>query len=209
MTVRKWTRRDAGFTLLELLLALALLTLITSTLLGGLHLGRRAWETGRNYESRGEVEAAAHAISGLFKRSFPVELIDARKRSVVVFSGRPDRCFFTTLSEGETQRAGLILTELGARDVAGRRSLAAWTKVYRAESALATTRDDMEETVVLQDLAAFDLSYYGAVAPNQPPAWRDSWLDSDHIPQLISVRLGVIRNGRRIETSFFVALPQE
>lgn len=202
-------RRDAGFTLLELLLALGLLTLITSTVLGGLHLGRRAWETGRNYEARGEIEAAALAISNLLERSFPAMVVERRDRLTVVFSGRPDGCFFTSLSEGETQRGGLVLTEIGLLSTSGRTDLAVWTKVFRAETALSTAREDMRETEALRDLASFDLAYFGVVDQDRPAVWVDSWLERDRLPQLISVHLAAKRKGRRIETSFFVALPQQ
>lgn len=208
MIARTNARRDAGFTLLEMLLALAILALITSTILGGLHFGRRAWQTGQSYDARGEIEAAALAISELLRRSFPAVVTGAGARPVVVFFGRPDGCRFTTSSEGETQRAGLLLAEIGVRSNGGRSDLAVWTKVFRSESALAATREDMEETSVLHDVASFDLAYFGVVESGSSPTWRSSWTDADGLPQLVSVRLAAERGGRRIEISFFIALPE-
>jgi general secretion pathway protein J len=208
MIARARARRDAGFTLLEMLLALAMLALITSTILGGMHFGKRAWQTGQTYDASGEIEAAAMAISELLRRSFPAVVTAVGKRPTVVFYGGPDGCRFTMLSEGETQRAGLILTEIGVRSNGGRNDLALWTKVFRPQTALAATTEEMEEASVLHDVASFDLAYFGAVESDSSPTWRSSWTDADRLPHLVSVRLAAVRGGRRIEISFFIALPQ-
>ena len=201
-------RVDAGFTLLELLLAVGLLALITNSIVGGLHLGKRAWETGRNRESYSEVEAAALAISSLLERSFPAVAIGAKGSQILVFAGRPDGCLFAATNDGEAQRAGLVLMQLGVRPGPGRADLALWTKAFRAENALSTTRAKMREAEALRDVASVEMAYFGAMAPNQPPAWSSSWLDRDRLPRLVSVRIVANRSGRPVEASFVVALRQ-
>ena len=56
-------RRAAdGFTLLELLLAISLMAMITSSIMGGVHLGRRAWETSRASDSSNENDPCLRVI---------------------------------------------------------------------------------------------------------------------------------------------------
>jgi general secretion pathway protein J len=209
MTIMQKGQGNAGFTLIEMLLVIGLLALITSTILGGLRLGKRAWETGRSYDAHDELDNTARAISGLLKRSFPAEVVDESYRSVIAFSGRPDRCYFTTLSDGKTQIAGLLSTEIGFRSESGRRDLAVWTKIYRAEPGSFMSRKEMLETNILQNVESLKFSYFGAHEQDQAPAWQDNWLSSDHLPELISVRLGAKRSGNIIEIYIVVSLPNE
>jgi general secretion pathway protein J len=203
------TRRDAGFTLLELLLAIGLLSLITGSILGGLHLGKRVWETGRNYEALAEVEGEALAISQLLSRAFPSPTAGSNNNRIIAFRGGPTDCSFIALSEGETERAGLIATEIGPAVFSEHAHLGIWTKVFRTRSEFPPVRGEMRETQAVPDLANFELSYFGFVEPNRPPVWTNIWVDRDRLPQLVSVKIGANRFGRRLETSFVVALRQQ
>ena len=78
---------NAGFTLLEMLLALTLMAMITGALVGGLRLGQRAWETSRRDETRGEVEAAARAISQMLTRAWPAVARKARAPQAAAATG--------------------------------------------------------------------------------------------------------------------------
>lgn len=201
-------RAAAGFTLLELLLAASLLAAITASIVGGLHLGRRAWEAGRNYEALGEVEGEARAISELFERAFPASVKTAAGGGAVAFIGEPNACAFVASSEGETQEAGLILTEIAPFSAAREGALGVWTKVYRSPADFPPRRESMRETLAVRGLAEFELSYFGASGDNRPPEWTSNWRERDRLPQLVSVRIAAARLGRRVEASFVAALRQ-
>jgi general secretion pathway protein J len=203
-------QRNAGFTVLELLLALALLVLITSALLGGIRIGRSAWETGRADTARDELEAATRVLGDLLSHAYPAVVSDTGKPPPkLVFVGHRDSCFFVKLDEGETQRGGLELTEIGVKANGPRRNLDVWTSVFRSADAWTATRGDMRATDVLNNIVTFDLSYYGAIDAKSAPAWFDSWVDLDHLPQLISMRIIVMRGARRYDMPLTVALRQE
>lgn len=209
MTAMTRKRTDAGFTLLEMLLALALLALIVSSLLGGLHLGRRAFEAGRGGEANSEIEAAAAALSDLLAQTFPATVSDPDKGSVAVFSGRPNGCFFTALSEGRTQMGGLVSTEIGLQNRSGHNDLAVWSKVFRAGAVAATRREDMRETRLVSNVTSFGMAYFGVVEDGRPPEWRDEWLLRDRLPKLVSVHFASERAGKRYDVAFSVVLRQE
>lgn len=201
-------RADAGFTLLELLLSVALLALITSTLMGGFHIGKRAWETGRSHESSNEVEGAARALSDLLSHAMPVILPRSDNTAVAAFSGGRNGCAFVASSEGETQRGGLILTEIGLISPAKHVDLAVWTGVFRNETQFPLVREDARRTIALSDLALFELSYFGSFEPDHPPEWRSYWPERDTLPLLVSVRIIAKRFGTLTDISFVVALQQ-
>ena len=56
-------RNRNGFSTLELLLSLAIVALIVAGVAGGLRIGRQVWRADRINDSRGEIEAAARALS--------------------------------------------------------------------------------------------------------------------------------------------------
>ena len=198
----------AGFTLLEMLLALTLLSLILGALLGGLHMGRRSWETGRLYEGVSEVEEAARAIADEFARVYPAQVPRKNNTGTAAFDGHADGCRMVALSEGGGQYGGLILTELGADPSAPTPTLGLWTKAYRVEDFETVGRGAMQAVTVVRDVAYFSLSYFGAIEQNKPPVWTDNWGEREGLPLLVRVKIGAYRFGKVVDASFVVGLRQ-
>ncbi len=196
--MRTRSARQAGFTLLELLIALTLLILITGAVVGGLGIGRRAWETTRADESRGEVEATARSLSEWVSRAYPAIAVESQVARLV-FTGRRESLAFVALSEGEAQRGGLVQVEIGLDGPAGKRALNIWSKVFRVESAWAARRAEMNAALALADISSFEISYFGIVDPQRPQEWRDDWIDRDRLPELIAFRFVAMRQGRRFD----------
>ncbi|WP_281926437.1 PulJ/GspJ family protein [Methylocystis bryophila] len=197
----------SGFTLLEMLLAITLLSMIVAAILGGLHMGRRAWETGKTYETVSEIEEAARAINGQLARAASIRLPGANGGQVAAFRGLPDSCRFVALSEGGAQWGGLILTEIAGPQGPGE-DVALWSSVFRPSQGLEPPRDSMNRVSVLRAAANFRLSYFGEVENGRPPVWTDQWIDHPDLPLLIAVRLAGEISGRTVDVSFVVALRQ-
>jgi len=88
--------RQAGFTLVELLVVVALLGMISVALFGGIRFGARSWEAGHTrLEEVNEVEVAQSVLRRLLGRSREVALFNAnRDRVAVSFLGRRDAVYF-------------------------------------------------------------------------------------------------------------------
>jgi general secretion pathway protein J len=201
-------QRNAGFTLIEMLLALALLSLIMGSILGGMHLGMRVWDTGRDYEAVHEVEEATAAVADLLARSFPIVIPRQNELPVAFFNGKSSSCRLVTTSEGDSQWGGLLLTEVGVVPESHGSTLTVWTRVFRPEDGLDLAREAMRTTPALRDVTAFELSYFGVLQQDRPPEWSDVWVNRLKPPQLISLHIAANRSGRIIKTSASVALPQ-
>lgn len=201
-------RAPDGFTLLEMLTALSLLSMMIATLAGGLRLGTRAWESGRASASLDEAETAARAVASEIERAFPALVRRPNGPPLMAFDGRSDSCRFVALSEGDAQWGGLVTTEIGGEGEGARRTLNAWTGVYREED-FASDRDAMRETRVLDNLAYVRLSYFGAAEQSQLPQWRDEWRGAVLLPQIVTVHIGLRRPNGVLETSATVVLRQQ
>jgi general secretion pathway protein J len=197
------SRRRAGFSLLEILLAVSLLAMITSAILGGLHLGKRAWETGRDYESVAEVEEAANAIAGLLARMFPTAVNRNEQEQVVAIQGHGDELRFVATNEGGASWAGLdeMLIRLRGSD------LEITTGVFRADRWRSS--GGSRPIKALAGVRTFELSYFGSAEPEAPPRWTKSWVDQRTPPRLLSARIVALRNGKTIDVSFTVAIRQK
>lgn len=200
----KAPRRSRGFTLIEALLSIALMSLIVGTIAGGFRLGKRVWDTGRDYEGVQEVEEAAGALAAILARAFPVQLNRRDGAPTVAFEGRPDRIRLVTTSDGGADWGGLALTEIS---VSGD-DLALRSGVLRPEAWFGGTGGPSRSAIALRGLAAFELAYFGSPEPNAPAAWTKSWVQRVAAPKLVSVRLTAKRNGRLIDASFIVRLRQ-
>jgi general secretion pathway protein J len=206
-----------GFTLLELLLAVSLLSLITASIMGGIHLGRRSWETSRASEALDDVESAVRATTGLLARSFlvaPNQATQSLGGPQPVFLGAANGVRFVALSDGGAQWGGLIVTEIGVGDGQDGGALAVWTKPYRPQEALSGGREAMKKTIVADGLASIRFGYYGAPEatpgePPPPPVWSENWRSVSNLPALVSVTIVLRRLGRDIEATATVALRQQ
>jgi general secretion pathway protein J len=199
-------RAPDGFTLLELLVALSLLSMMIAALVGGLRLGTRAWESGRVSVSLEEAETAARAVASQIERAFPANVRRVNGPPVAAFDCGPDFCRFVALSEGDVQWGGLVTTEIGAESAAA--ALLAWTQVFR-EDDFGAGRESMRATPFANGLAFIRLSYFGAPEPRQRPQWRDQWREASVLPRLVSVRVGLRGSNGVLESSALVALRQQ
>ncbi len=194
-----------GFTLLELLLAISLMALIVSTIMGGVGIGRRAWETSHASEALDEVETATRGVASLLARSFP-QPTEARTIGTpqATFQGTQNGCRFIALSDGGAQWGGLLIVEIGREET----DLVVWTSVYRPLEAAGLGREAMRKTVLLKGVAFFELAFFGPSRETKGLGWSPTWSEATNPPQLVSIRIGAYRLGRVIETAATVALPQ-
>lgn len=197
-----------GFTLLELLVTMGLVSIIMGTIVGGLQIGRRAWESAKASETIDEVEGATRAIASQIAKSFPTTIQPQTGQQQVMqagFAGAPDAIRFVELNEGGAQWGGLVLTEIAGENVGSGAEVAIWTSVYRPSSALTPQRSSMVRTTIVKDVAAFQLSYFGELDKGRF-GWTDNWRQRQNFPKLVSIKLGVNRLGRVVEASATVAL---
>ncbi len=198
-----------GFTLLELLLAISILSLITGSIMGGIHLGKRTWETTRASEALDEVETAARAVAALIARSYALTPDPAAPpNTTILFQGAPDAARFVALSEGGAQWGGLVLTEIGADAGGDGAELAVWTRVYRTHEGFSPPRQEMKKTVVLKNVASVQLGFFGAPEREQPPVWSANWTSKATMPEIVSIRIAANRLGRVVEVAATTAVRQ-
>jgi hypothetical protein len=66
----------------------------------------------------------------------------------------------------------------------------------------------MRKTEAARNVAYLKFSYFGEIEDGKPPRWSEYWTGTSRLPLLVSVRLGAVRFGRKIDMSFNVELRQ-
>jgi len=195
---------QAGFTLLELLVALIVLGFLVVGLTQGVRAGLAMWgaQTRRVGET-GELDAGARVLRTLLSGiSVPPSGGAGRGAAgTTKLEGRPDSLAFVgdlPTGLGTTRRANITL-EL----VEGRLVLR-WTP-HRHEL---TTEPEPEpiETELVRGVERLDFAYWGSSSSDQPAGWQAQW-DTFNIPGLIRVRL-TFAGGDRRRWPDLIAAPQ-
>ena len=169
-----------GFSLLEMLVALAVLGLLLGLLGDGVHLGLQAWQAqARTVAARGDLDAVDRLLRGLLARMDPGSTTVAP-----IVLGGPDRLLFTAaLPEAAAAGGAPVLADIALGVDAGQRLVLRWTP-HRHEPHPGPP-PPAQTLPLLPDVAGIEVSYW----PRTPPwTWRDAW-SGPALPGLVRIRL--------------------
>ncbi len=183
------TRRSrAGFTLVEMLIAITILGLLMTSAFGALHLGAKSWEQGIRYADNTE---ALRSSSDFLRRQFaqlqPLTWHDG-EQTVIAFEGNASSLRFVAPAPAALASAGLLLMSLAVNQSDAGTTVSFGIRIIDPGStswfAAAPSRQDM----ILVDLESAVLEYFGKIDDRSSPAWRRDWPhDATHYP--LAVRL--------------------
>lgn len=167
-----------GFTLLELIISITILSLIAVIIGSGFRLGLKAWERG---DEEAEAVQTMRVLSGLvfqqLKSAYPYK-IKIDDKNVVVFKGEPDSMIFvTTLS---TPYPG------GFK----------WVRYLHKDGALLYKEGMLpdkelidnipgDEEILENDVDEVNFQYYS----NDEGEWKESWEFSDKLPGAVRAQI--------------------
>ena len=188
-------RRQRGFTLLEILIAMTLLGLLMAMLFGGLRLGTRAWEAS---DVRSADLARLEAVQGFIRRAltgaYPLLGTgdgDAKRR--IAFTGGAEAVAFTALMPAHFGVGGFYTITLAVEDGVDDKRLVFRRQLYRSGDEGAPppppAGDEETEKTLLDGISKAEFSYFGAAENDERPSWQDDWRDMKSLPEL--VRLSV------------------
>ncbi len=183
---------SAGFTLLELLIALAIVGALLVVALGGLRVALAAWTRGEN---RVEVQQHARGLAALLTRTvtgaYPYETTkpDSLER-IVLFDGRPDRLAFATVSPPVPLSPTIAFTAVMLSvDDGETRGLAIREFALPNPDRFADTKPQFEEPSV----TSIKFRYR---SPEE--TWEDTWDGAEHqeLPLAVEITLETSLDGR-------------
>jgi general secretion pathway protein J len=184
-------RRERGFTLIELVLALALLGTMMLFLYSGLTFGLRGWDAADVNGRR----TADRRIAENFLRREVAELFPMRWKDPMTlrlaFEGKADSLRFVSVRPAGISVTGLSLVGLAVEQDNAKRTR---NLVMRRAAAGDEQKDfgplaQGEATLLFENIDAVGFEYYGSENDFTDPKWVDSWEWVGRVPQLIRIRV--------------------
>lgn len=192
---------EAGFTLIELLIALALLTVIASLLVNAVGSARQALNVVDLRVTQASVPAVQSVLRRLLLEARPnldgVQHVDPDR----AFLGEPNKLRFVSSFVPQGQYGGLWRYEI-ALEGEGATALVLTQQLVRpASSAVGPPL----RTVVLKEMRALRVRYFGAEDKDKAPQWQDTWRHPYRVPRLVSMDVTFARP--RPWSTLVVAIP--
>ncbi len=204
-------RTEAGFTLIELVVAMALLGTMLVLLYSGLTFALRSWDAGDTNGRR----TADRRIGENFLRREISELFPMRwKEPNIVkfaFEGEKDRMRFVSSRPAGIAQGGLALVGIEVQEERGpgrKKNLVMRRAMPDDEARSFGPLDAAEPTVLLAGVDSVSFEYFGAENDFTPPKWSDTWRIEVKVPEMIRVRI-VAADGPQPDMTVRINLGEE
>lgn len=194
---------EAGFTLLELLVAMTLLGLLMVLIFGGLRFGARVWERSAVHTSgTDDVRIAQTLIRREIEGAYPYLLAGNGIQPHIDFEGSAEGLTFLAPLPNAVLPAGRARVKLFAVTDGGSSRLVVQ---MRPELAAGDDEKTSEEDTLLAGLSAVRFSYFGSERPGEAPSWHDSWYGAMRLPALVRFEVTFAKGDTRLWPELVVA----
>jgi general secretion pathway protein J len=180
---------EAGFTLIELLIALTLVGFMTALVFGGIRVAARAWgRTEDRATDTADQWAIANVLRNAITAAYPAFTSADLSDQSIAFDGEADAL---ALLAPLPQAIGAGVPAEMRFYLAGTGPSKTLVLGWRLDLPSAETGGPLPENRValLDRVRGIRFAYFGASAPDEAPAWQQSWADRSVLPQLVRVQI--------------------
>ena len=196
-----------GFTLLEVMVAMVVLTLIVTSAFGALRLGERSWEAGHARASQTET---MRTVAGVLQRQFNQMLplrwsVDTEK--TIAFSGTTEQVRFIAPAPLHHGSTGLFEYTLVTENADEATRLILYYRLHDPDmNGFAPAGSDSQRVVLVDSLRSVSFAFFGAPTKEDTPAWFFEWrMEAEAFPQLVQAR--VVTDDDQAWPDLVLALP--
>lgn len=191
-------RKQQGLTLLEMMIALLLLSMLLMLLFGGLRLASSSWDRGSAFTDN---VSQMQLVEGFMRREIsqaaPYRLKqDPQDPNALLlgYKGESQRLRFVARMPAAAAHGGLYILTFGLSQHNDKQALTLWREPIGqpdlAGEAQANDAPVNAPVILAQGVSHLQFSYYGApAAGNQPASWQPDWPDTNRAPQLIRMKI--------------------
>jgi len=180
-------RKNIGFTLLEVMLAMTLLSIMVVLLFSSLKIGAESWNKGESKIAEVNEKAVVYQF---FKRHLPSirplwDDFSDDERSFS-FQGEVGTFQFVSVFPVSAARKGLQLFKIFPDKSEKGVIKVLLTPFYPT---LEEQQWEPEEVVLLENVEEFELSYFGKDDSDDEGVWVDNWQEKELLPALIKIKI--------------------
>jgi len=178
-----------GFTLLELLVAITIFSLVIAVLYAGYRLGIRSWESGeRTHAVVSELRVAGSFVRRHVTQAFPLA-ISRNSAWLVWFEGRPGRLVFVTAMPAHLGQGGMYEMTLQVDKQDDGAVLTVSRRLLHPDAEPGKPGVDDQARALVGDLESATFAFFGAVGKSSEESWQSSWEGRQRLPRLVRLRL--------------------
>ena len=173
---------NAGFTLLELLVALLLFSIISALLYSGLSFSMKSLAAAekRSYETNHVLAVQAFMRS----KVATIKLIHSSSLNEAgAFKGQQHQLEFVSVVPQSVISGGLAFYQISLNDNSQNPALQVSLANYPKD-------DTLQEDIEIEGINQFTLMYFGKRIGEQENAWHEQWQEKNHLPLLLKIKMG-------------------
>ncbi|MCJ7642391.1 MAG: prepilin-type N-terminal cleavage/methylation domain-containing protein [Desulfobacterales bacterium] len=187
------SKASPGFTLLELIVAFTMLSLILVMILGALRLGSAAWEKGEAYsEKYQKMRMVSTLLSQQVKSAFPYKIKATKAESdyLAYLGSRDSLRFVSTFSVKAKRSEGLVFViyRVEERGPSGK-MLTLYEQRVLNKDFLEETPEEEKFFPLLEGLSDFGFEYFQGGEEEEDGEWVESWDGKDKMELPLQVRM--------------------
>ena len=184
--------RQAGFTLIEVVLAMVLLGAMMLLLYSGLAFGLRSWDAADlNGRRTADRQIAENFLRREIGETFPLRFKDPLTLKLA-FEGKKDELRFASARPAGISAGGLSLVGIAveaAEDRTRNRNLVMRRAMPDDAAKDFGPLDKGDRTILFENIDSIAFQYFGSENDFTDPLWVDAWQFAGRVPQLIRVRI--------------------
>lgn len=179
-----------GFTLLEVLLGMSLLSVMMLLLFGSLRICVQNWDAGENkFAKVSQMALIQNFFTNHLQNALPLQ-DDISETKQFSFQGTENSIQFVSTMPASAGRLGLQLFTV-AFDNARHDEGAITVNMHPFFQAAEGDDWKIDEVVILKQVKSISFTYFGANPenPTEEPAWQATWLEKNQTPLLVKIAI--------------------
>lgn len=190
------TSPRSGFSLVEMLVSLAILGMTATLLLSGVSMAGAVWARAQDgVESGEEIALAQGLLRERVGNLFPETRFDDAVPYVDIRGGADSLSFLGAPAQaqpGMIRHYRLQLMPSGGLTLFSIDALAA-SRIAEPSAAAGWRADPL-----VNGVRTVDLAYFGVLPPDTQPRWRSRWINRPHPPELVRIRVSFAPEDKRV-----------
>jgi len=180
---------QTGFTLLELLIAMVIVSMVMTTAFAALRIGNRSWEAGHERsESIEEMRSFAEFLRRQMGQTIAASWQD-QDDARIAFTGKQRLVRFIAPAPFESDRVGLLDYSLIVDYQPGSSKLRLEYVAYDPGATDFKESPSANEITFTTEFASVALDYFGPVEKDSRETWYTEWpASADMLPKLVRIK---------------------